>query len=243
LMDECIKNNMPDIILNFAAYTNVEDAEDVWIKNNFEANALWVYNLAKLSKQYNIKFITISTDYVFDWVKETWYSENDAPNPINSYGTAKYLWERLARQENPDSIIVRTSWLYGWGTTFKNFVNTMLKLSSTRKELKVVNDQFGAPTYTIDLCEALAQIIDHIDSYVSRILHFSNQTPDNGISRFEFAREIFRVAERKIALIPCSSSDFPSKLVRPQYSKLINWSNIHLRNRKEWLQAYLSTLS
>ena len=90
----------------------------------------------------NIDFITISTDYVFDGRKPDGYNENDQCNPVNEYGMSKYLGEKLAIEENKNTIIVRTSWLYGGGREFKNFVNTMLKLSETRNELKVVNDQF-----------------------------------------------------------------------------------------------------
>ncbi len=242
-MEALIKSKMPDIIVNFAAYTNVEDAEDIEKKTNFDVNTLWVYNLAKLSAKYDIDFITISTDYVFDGSKKEWYIENDVCNPINSYGTAKYLWEQLARQENPNSIIIRTSRLYGWGKEFKNFVNTILNLWENRDEIKVVNDQFGSPTYTIDLCEAIEKIINNIENYKWKILHFCNYTKENGISWFEFAEEIFRVAEIKTRLTPCSSQEFVTKAPRPQCSKLANWSNIHLRDWKEGLDEYFATLS
>lgn len=242
-MDVLIKNNNPDVIINFAAYTNVEDAEDIGRKANIDVNALWVYNLAKLSAKYNIDFITISTDYVFDGIKEEWYRESDKTNPINSYGMAKYLWEKLAKQENPDSIIIRTSWLYGWWPASKNFVNTMINLWTNRDEVKVVNDQFGAPTYTVDLCDAIAKIIDNVPIYRWKILHFCNQTNHTGISWFEFTQEIFKVATLKAKPIPCSSQEFITKAKRPQCSKLINWSNVQLRNWKEGLREYFKTLS
>lgn len=258
-MNEFIKKNMPDVIVNLAAYTNVEDAEDIWKKANFDVNALWVYTLAKLSAKYHIDLISISTDYVFDGTKKQWYTENDKTNPINSYGMAKYLWENLAKQENPDSIIIRTSWLYWWGKEFierrnnkgnvelipryNNFVNTMLNLSTKRNELKVVNDQLGSPTSTIDLSEAIVKVINDIEHYKWKILHFCNETKDGGISRFEFTEEIFKVAGIKTKLSPCSSEEFITKAKRPQCSKLINWSNIHLRDWKEGLSEYLKTLA
>lgn len=242
-MDEFIRHTTPDILLNFAAYTNVEDAEDIGKKANFDVNALWVYTLAKLSAKYHIDFISISTDYVFDGTKKEWYTENDTTNPINSYGMAKYLWENLAKQENPESIIIRTSRLYGWSKKFNNFVNTMLNLSTKRSELKIVNDQFGSPTYTVDLSEAIVKVINDIEHYKWKILHFCNKTKEGGISRFEFAEEIFKVAGIKTKLSPCSSEEFITKAKRPQCSKLINWSTIHLRDWKEGLSEYLKTLA
>lgn len=258
-MEELIKNTMPDIIINFAAYTNVEEAEDIWKKINFEVNTLWIYTLAKLSAKYAIDLITISTDYVFDGSKKEWYQEDDICNPINSYGMAKYLWEQLATQENPKSIIIRTSRLYGWGKEYierrdnkgdielipryKNFVNTIINLWTNRDEVKVVNDQFGAPTYTIDLCEAIEKVINNREEYRWKKMHFCNQTKNSGISWFEFAEEICKVAGITTKLTPCSSQEFATKAPRPQCSKLLNGSNIQLKDWKIWLQEYITTLS
>lgn len=232
----------PDIILNCAAYTAVDNAEDIWAKLNYDINTLWVYNLAKISKKYSIDFITFSTDYVFDGMEENGYSENDNYNPINSYWMAKYLWEVIAKKENEDTIIIRTSWLYGWGSQFKNFVNTMLQLSETKKELKIINDQFGNPTNAKDLTKAISQVIENIEKQRGKILHFSNETENNGITWFDFAKEIFTIKEKKIILVPCSTSEYPTKAKRPAFSKLMNNSDIKLRNRKEGLRDYLDNL-
>ena len=265
-MDILVQNNRPDLIVNFAAYTNVEDAEDPGMKTNFDVNALWAYNLAKISAKYSIDLITISTDYVFDGTKKEWYTEEDAPNPINSYGMAKYLWEKLVKQENPDSIIIRTSWLYWWGKEFKNFVNTMLRLSETKKELKVVNDQFGSPTYTVDLSGAIVKVIDEIENYRWKILHFCDQTEENWITWFEFAQEIFKQipptplspakldwsqgGNKGISLVPCSSEEFPTKAKRPKWSKLVNpevsragRSEVRLRDWKEGVKEYFKDIN
>lgn len=242
-LEELIKEKKSDIILNFAAYTNVEDAEDIGIKDNFDVNAIWAYNLAKISTKYGIDLITISTDYVFDWKEKTWYQEHDMTHPINNYGMAKYLWENLAIQENPNTIIIRTSWLYWWWKEFKNFVNTMIKLSETKKELSIVNNQFWSPTYTEDLCKAIDMVISQIDRHRWKIFHFCNKTGNYGISWFEFASEIFTVAENPIKIQACSSEEFPSKVNRPKYSKLINTSNIHLRDWKEALYEYIKKIS
>lgn len=236
-----ISEIMPDIILNAAAYTAVDDAEDIWKLKNFEINTLWVYNLAKVSKEFNIDFITLSTDYVFNGEKKDGYNENDIQNPINEYGMSKYLWEKLAWEENKNTIIIRTSWLYGWWKKFKNFVNTMLKLSESRNELKVVNDQFWIPTFTKDLAFAIWEIIENIWDFRGKILHFSNSS-ENAITWFDFTRKIFEISEKNIHVIPCSSSDFQTKAKRPQFSLLKNNSNIQLRNWEDWLKNYLNTL-
>lgn len=237
-----VKEIHPDIILNCAAYTAVDDAEDIWKLLNYHINTLGVYNLAKISNTYAIDFITFSTDYVFDGKKESWYNENDICNPINEYGMSKYLWEIFALKENKNAIIVRTSWLYGWWKEFKNFVNTILRLSETKSELKVINEQFWNPTYTVDLSLAVSQVIKNIEKYRGSIFHFSNETENNDISWFDFACEIITMQEKNTKIIPCQISEYQTKAQRPNFSKLINDSDIKLRNWKEWLKDYLDNL-
>jgi len=231
----------PDIVLNCAAYTQVDDAEDIWKKLNYDINTIWVYNLSKISNKYNIDFISISTDYVFDWENQNWYNEKDICNPINNYGMSKYLWEKLALEENKNSIIIRTSWLYGWWENFKNFVNTMMKLSKTKSELKIVNDQFWLPTFTLDLSLATWEVLKNINNFRWKILHFSNSW-EKAITWFDFANEIFVISWKKINLIPCLSSEFETKAKRPKYSLMKNNSWIILRDWKEWLKDYLNNL-
>ncbi len=110
---QCIALNEPDVLLNCAAYTAVDDAEDVGMKMCYDVNTLGVRNLAKATSVFGIEFITISTDYVFEGQKSDGYLPSDPCNPIGSYGMSKYLGERLAMDENPRTVIVRTSWLYG----------------------------------------------------------------------------------------------------------------------------------
>lgn len=231
----------PDLILNLAAYTKVDEAEGEWKLQSYEVNTIWTYNLAKISKFFNIDFITISTDYVFDWENEKWYNEDDICNPINEYWMSKYLGEKLALEENPNSIIIRTSWLYGWWKDFKNFVNTMLKLSQIKTELKVVNDQFWLPTYTKDLSFALKEVIQKIESFRWKILQFSNSSK-NAITWHDFAKKIFEIKWIKINLLPCTSKDFETKAKRPKYSKLNNSSSIKLREWEKGLGDYLSNI-
>ncbi|MDD2891811.1 MAG: dTDP-4-dehydrorhamnose reductase [Candidatus Gracilibacteria bacterium] len=239
-VEQRVQESQADIILNCAAYTNVDGAEDTGKKMNLDINVLGVFNLAKIANRQNIDFITLSTDYVFDGTKEGGYNENDEQNPINNYGLAKYLGEKLACEVNPQSIIVRTSWLYGGGNEHKNFVNTMLKLSETRNELRVINDQFGSPTYVMDLSQALGDIIGNIDTFRGKILHLSNETSNNGITWFDFASEIFKMADRKINLTPCTTEEYQTKAVRPKFSKMNNNSSVQMRNWKEGLREYLS---
>jgi len=234
-----IASQMPDLVLNCAAYTNVDESEDSGKKVCFDINTLWVYNLARITGELGIDFITISTDYVFDGQKRELCDEHDECHPLGNYGLSKYLGETLARSENPETIIVRTSWLYGGWKIFKNFVNTMIRFSETRSEIKVVNDQFGSPTYTGDLAEALGRIIEHADSYRGSIFHLSNNSHWHGVTWFDFATEIFSLTGKKIDIIPCLSLEFPSKAIRPKYSKLRNHSDIVLRDWKDWLKDYI----
>lgn len=132
----------PDFVLNCAAYTRVDDAEDVGNKDNVEINALAVFRLAKACAKFGCGFVTISTDYVFNGEKSTGYLPGDAPSPKSAYGTAKYLGERLAAETYEKSVVVRTSWLYGSNPDAKNFVNTMLRLGREKPEIRVVGDQF-----------------------------------------------------------------------------------------------------
>lgn len=242
-------NSEPDIVLNLAAYTNVDDAEDIGSKQNMDINAIWVYNLAKATSALWIPMITISTDYVFDGSKQEWYLPNDMPNPINNYGIAKYLGENLALRENSQSIVIRTSWLYGgdpwnkvWnGKIFKNFTNTIIKLSQEKDIIKVVNDQFGIPTSCKALSIALWELIERIDDFFSRderILHFSNAT-DHLISWHEFAQEITSVVQSSVHIEPCTSSEYPTKAKRPAMSLLRNNSDIQLEDWRESLKHHL----
>ncbi|HRX64240.1 MAG TPA: dTDP-4-dehydrorhamnose reductase [Candidatus Absconditabacterales bacterium] len=231
-----------DIVVNCAAYTDVEKAEDEGKLLNYQVNTLGVYNLAKVCNKLNIDIVHISTDYVFDGTQKEGYLPTDKPNPINEYGMAKYLGEQLLQTENKNAIIVRTSWLYGGGKQFKNFVNTMLKLSETKKELKIVGDQFGAPTYTKDLSTAILDIVGDINKYKGKKIHCTNQTDNDGISWYDFAKEIFKLSGNEIKLEKCNSDEFVTKATRPEYSKLINKSKIPLGDWEKSLKKYINIL-
>jgi dTDP-4-dehydrorhamnose reductase len=247
---QCIALHSPDVLLNCAAYTAVDDAEDIGMKMCFDVNALGVKNLAKATSVFWVEFITISTDYVFDGKKLEGYLPSDECNPINTYGMSKYLGERLAIDENPRTIIVRTSWLYGgevydgksekkW--VYKNFVNTMLRLSETRDEVKVVSDQYGIPTSCVDLSCAISEIIEQTfdQDEIGGVFHFSNSAKEGSLTWADFAREIFTLIWKNTKVIDCSSSEYLTKAKRPSHSILNNDSHITLPDWKIGLARYL----
>ncbi len=243
---QCIALHSPDILLNCAAYTAVDDAEDIGMRTCFDVNTLGVRNLAKATSVFGVEFITISTDYVFDGKKETGYLPTDECNPIGVYGMSKYLGERLALDENPRTIIVRTSWLYGgevW--VLKNFVNTMLRLSETRSELRVVADQHGIPTSCVDLSFMISVVIARLDDLLDEghnIFHFSSACEEGSITWADFAREIFTLSWRDTKVIDCNSSEYPTKAKRPSYSILQNDLDILLPDWRIGLARYLGKI-
>ena len=245
----------PDIILNFSAYTNVDDAEDIWEWLNFAVNFDGVENLAKISWKNKIDFITISTDFVFDWENENWYSEKDFPNPTNQYWFAKFLWEKSAKEFNENSIIIKTSWLYWWWKKFKNFVNTMLNLWEKLekwelKKLKIIADQFWNPTYCWDLADWIFKVLENIEKYRWKIFHFSNEISDKNnkkISWFDFAEEIFLQSWKKIwenvwNIKKISVSEYKRKARTPKFSILKNNSEIKIWDWKIWLKKYFEKI-
>lgn len=238
-LDIFFGSNHIDYIINCAAYTNVEKAEEDQL--NYEINTLAMIHIAQLCTTYDIKCIHISTDYVFDGTQQQGYIPQDLPRPINAYGRAKRLGEQIALRSCPHIKIVRTSRLYGGWLTFKNFVNTMINLSQTKTELSVINDQRWAPTYTNDLVSAVKQLVSNRDSYPERIFHFCNNTEPGWITRYHFAQQIFDDAQTPIILHPITSDQYPTKAKRPAHSRMINNSPIQLPNRKDSLRQYITT--
>ncbi len=249
----------PDFVINCAAYTAVDDCED-HRELAFKVNGEALEVIAKACKAENCRLIHFSTDYVFDGRKAEGYLENDAVNPINAYGESKLLGEQNIAKNMDEYFIIRTSWLFG--DNGKNFVGTMIRLSKERDSLKVVNDQIGSPTYTMDLCfyvidnflrpffeireECHARAgIDHIDfdreSIDFGIYHVTNS---GSASWFDFAKAIFEAAGIKINVEPISSDQFPAKAIRPKYSILLN-SKIPARMRdwREAMEVYLKLAS
>ncbi len=228
----------PDIIINTAAYVRVDDCETEQDRA-FLINALGARNVAVIAQELKTKLIHISTDYVFGGESEprtTPYTELDTPIPISIYGKSKLAGENFVRHFCPKHFIIRTSGLFGVaGASGKNgnFVETTLKLAQEREELKVVNDQVFSPTYTKDLAKKIAQLIT---SEYYGIFHITNR---GSCSWYEFAKEILKLADLKIRLIPITSDEYPQKARRPRFSVLDNY---HLRllgmdDMRTWQEA------
>jgi dTDP-4-dehydrorhamnose reductase len=203
----------PAFCINCAAYTAVDKAEsekDV----AFLVNAESVGVLAAVCKEFGTRLVHVSTDYVFDGSSETPYLPNATTGPINTYGTSKLEGEQLCLKENPDSLIIRTSWVYSeFGN---NFVKTMVKLMSQRESLNVVDDQVGAPTYAADLANAILSIISQ-QQWKPGIYHYSNQ---GKISWYQFAQAIARHIHSNCKVNPIPSSAYPTPARRPSFSLL-----------------------
>ena len=213
LVRNFFKGYQPQFLINCAAYTAVDRAESEK-ELAFQVNGESVGVLAAVCKEYQTKFIHISTDYVFDGTATVPYKEDSLTNPQSVYGASKLEGEKEALRFNPDSIIIRTSWVYSeFG---KNFVKTMLKLMSEREELNVVSDQFGSPTYAADLAEAILQIISS-GQWHPGIYHYSNE---GIISWYEFAVAVKELSGNICKVNPIPTSQYPTPAKRPAYSVL-----------------------
>ncbi|WP_313383381.1 dTDP-4-dehydrorhamnose reductase [Chishuiella sp.] len=202
-----------DFVVNCAAYTAVDKAED-FPEEAYLVNAKATEYLAKITHQKNIPFIHISTDYVFDGIDSIPRKENDSTNPIGVYGETKLDGEILAVKNNSKTIIIRTAWVYSrFGN---NFVKTMLKLFKERESLSVVNDQIGSPTNALDLAKAILDIIEK-EQTVYGIFNYSNE---GECSWFDFANKIKEYSNSSIEINSVPSSAFPTKAKRPAYSLL-----------------------
>ena len=214
LINDFFEKNKPAFCINCAAYTAVDKAESDK-QTAFAINAEAVAALAFASKKFNTKFIHISTDYVFDGTSSTPLTEKDFTNPINTYGTSKLEGEKLAFENNEDAIVIRTSWVYSeFGN---NFVKTMIRLMNERKEISVVADQFGAPTYAASLAEAILFIINDKKEWTPGIYHYSNA---GKISWFDFAVAIKNLIGSECVVNPVPTEKYPTPAKRPSFSLL-----------------------
>ena len=207
-----IEETKPDFIMHLGAYTNVNKAEEER-ELAYKTNAEGTQNLAAICKDKDIPILYISTDYVFDGTKNGKYLPEDKQNPINVYGDSKYKGE-LAILENEKYYIVRTSWLYGHHG--KNFVETMISLAD-KEEIKVVDDQRGCPTWTVDLANGIVKILKEKSPYGIYHVCGSGQT-----SWYGFACEIFKLCGKKVNIKPCTTKDFPRPAKRPMNSIMEN---------------------
>ncbi len=210
----------PQILINCAAHTAVDKAESE-IELSDVLNHQSVAIMAKWSVANNCQLVHVSTDYVFDGNSSTALTEEATTNPINVYGVTKLAGEKACLEQNPDAIIVRTSWVYS--SFGNNFVKTMSRLMQEKESLNVVNDQIGSPTYAADLAQAIMTVITH-PHWKAGIYNFSNE---GEISWYEFALAIQEIGGFKCAINGISSSNYRTPAKRPKYS-LLDKSKIKL---------------
>lgn len=230
-----------DIVINCAAYTNVDRAEeeaDAAYRINDEA----VERLAEACARRNITLIHISTDYVFggDNKRQTPYSETDTPHPINVYGESKLAGERHVVAIGR-GIVIRTSWLYSpWGS---NFYTKIVGLMGTHDTLRVVNDQWGTPTSALSLADTLVSIID--SNAIATMQGIYNFSDGGHCTWYDFAVEIARQTSSSCHIEPCSTADYPTKAQRPAYSVLDTRRIYAIEgvSRQAWQQRLTETIS
>lgn len=235
---EIIKENNPDIVINSAAYTDVDGCET----NQdlaYAVNGQGVKNLALACRQIDCPLVHVSTDYVFDGTARDPIPEDGEIGPISVYGKSKLMGEQAIEEILDKYFIVRTAWLYG--INGKNFPKTMLELAENHPEITVVYDEVGTPTYTPDLAYGISQLIE-TDFY--GIYHLTNS---GSCSWCEFARYIFEIAGRDVNVVPVTASEFSRPAPRPSYSVLMNKKWIEngfepLRDYKEAISEYIELI-
>jgi dTDP-4-dehydrorhamnose reductase len=217
-LENFCKENCIDTIINCAAYTAVDKAEEEQESTDI-INHLATKHLATIAKESNISLVHISTDYVFDGTNHTPYIESDKVNPQSVYGTTKLAGEEIMVEINPaNSIILRTSWVYS--SFGNNFVKTMLRLGKERDSLGVIFDQVGTPTYARDLAHTILHIVesDTINpTNTVQVFHYSNE----GVtSWYDFAKAIFEISNITCNVNPILTEAYPTPAKRPHYSLL-----------------------
>ena len=224
-----IREYRPSVIFHCAAYTAVDKAEEEQEKC-YQVNVLGTKYLTEAAKEVGAKIIYISTDYVFDGTKEGLYQVEDKVNPVNYYGKTKYLGENFVRAYD-NHIIVRISWVFG--INGKNFIRTMLNLAESHKELNVVCDQIGSPTYTKDLAGLL------VNMFLSNVKGLYHVTNEGYCSWYEFAEFIFKESRKKVKVHPILTKDYKTTAKRPLNSKLSKESldDIGMKRLPEWQDA------
>ena len=239
-------NDKFDLIINCAAYTQVDKAEKEQELAN-QVNHLAVKQLAKIANKQQARLIHISTDYVFDGKSDKPYIETDTPNPINVYGKTKLAGEKALQTVMPmNALVIRASWLYSeYGN---NFVKTMLKLGKERDELNVIIDQIGSPTYATDLADAILEIIQNKKFRdVAQTTQIYNYSGEGEISWHRFAKEIFKIEKIGCEVNPVTSQQYPTPAKRPRNTimkkdKIVKVFNIKISNWKSSLNTCMTIL-
>ncbi|OGS35477.1 MAG: dTDP-4-dehydrorhamnose reductase [Elusimicrobia bacterium RIFOXYC2_FULL_34_12] len=234
----------PEIVIHTAAWTDVDGAEKN-ISEAYRLNVLGTRNIALSCQRFDAAMVYISSDYIFDGEKKEPYIEFDKANPISVYGKSKYYGEVVVQQLLNKYYIIRSSWLFGkYG---KNFVKTILNLSETKKQIEVVNDQVGCPTYTNDLSSAIQKLVINKDSMSTGLYGIYHITNSESCSWYDFAKQIIKVSKKKCEILPVNSEKIKRPAIRPKNSVLNNFiwelnGFEPLRNWKESLSEYLGEI-
>ncbi|KHS66653.1 dTDP-4-dehydrorhamnose reductase [Pectobacterium brasiliense] len=241
-VEEVVKDFQPDAIVNAAAYTAVDKAESE-PELAEKINVTGPENLAVVANKQGIRLVHVSTDYVFDGNATEPYHEDSATNPLSVYGKTKLAGEQAVTQAAPETIIVRTAWVFSeYGN---NFVKTMLRLAKERDSLSIVHDQRGCPTYAGDLAQAIISLLDK--NVEGGIYHYCG---DKEVSWYEFAQAIFSTAVQKALLnkapilTPITTAQYPTQAQRPAFSilcqKKINKLGVNSSNWEKSLGAIIN---
>ena len=227
-----------ELIINCAAYTNVDDAE-INKRQAIKVNSDAVKNLIEICEEKKLKMIHFSTDYVYNSDNLNPINEGSNINPINYYGISKREGERIIEKSSSDSIIIRISWLYSmYGN---NFVKNMIQKGENGDKIYVINDQFGCPTYSKDLVDCTINIIDSNKFNKHKVYNFSNEGFTNW---FEFTKKIFELKKITCEIIPINSDSYNTTAIRPKYSvtdksRIKDIFNLKIRSWDEALEEFI----
>lgn len=236
-VNKFFEEKRPEVVINCAAHTAVDKCEEQY-DLAYKINAIGPKNLAAAAYNVGAEIVQISTDYVFDGEAKSPICEFDEENPQSAYGKTKLEGEKFVKALNPKYYIVRTAWLYGDGN---NFVKTMISLGKNHDELKVVHDQVGTPTSTVDLARVVLKLVDEKNYGTFHC------TCKGVCSWYDFAVEIFRLTGIDVKVNPCTTEEFPRPAKRPKYSVLRNYmleltTGDITRGWKESLKEYIELL-
>jgi len=232
-----VNNHKPELIINCAAHTAVDKCETD-VDMAYKINTIGPKNLASAALSIGAEIVQVSTDYVFDGEGDSPLTEFDKVNPQTVYGKTKLEGEKFVTKLNPKHYIVRTAWLYGDGN---NFVKTMIKLGETNKTLKVVNDQTGSPTSTVDLAKVIINLVEN------KNYGLFHCTCKGECTWYDLTKEIFRIKGIDTEVLPCTTDEFPRPAKRPTYSVLRNYmlemtTGDITREWKEAVEEYLKMI-
>jgi dTDP-4-dehydrorhamnose reductase len=238
-LSAALDRTTPDVVINAAAYTAVDHAESDRARANL-VNGVAPGLIGQECARREIRVVHYSTDYVFPGTSTVPYAETDDVSPINAYGESKLLGERALLTTGAEALVLRTQWLFG--RAGRSFPRTMWERASAGQPTKVVDDQHGRPTYTVDLADATWQLIA---LGTVGVVHVTNAGP--AVTWFELAREVFARAGAPSLLTPCATSDYPTPARRPSYSALstLRLESLLLRPMPSWrgaLDRFLSEL-